>query len=762
MNPQDLLYTNTFKKSESLSKNQLDEDANNFIPYRTLKSDSVNNVRDDLERSVFTNNPIVQRETKAYGWNRGGLGNQKPVLSDFARDVGESTYFKYRTSYLNIDSRMRDYLLYPYPNNYQVFLGRKFDNIESIKLIDYFFPDVDFPINETNNVLMWFLMPANMLAISPAFPPFYANINGKINICNWGASFERLINFYVSCVDSVIEFRNIILKCLFVIEIPPGYYTTEQLAKTIESLWRKQLFYDSTTFLTDDFIKHGTQSDVFVDMPQLIKVRIDPNTSYVDFMLRYEELHIDKMVSYYGKNYIDIRLKSLDPNVASTEFTLLINNDIYPLIPTDFPGIGGINQDNINYNEFVTKTQHEQFVLLNIYKNYYEPIIVDGNIIPNVLRLYFYTLSYKTIICSSTDEITVGLTDALIGRESPFFLIKGTNSPLFSFIQRVGNRSDLFNQYNCTNCETDPTSSDCIPVIPQSEVSKINGYLCNLDGSSRLLTNLLGFLDTANSLAQVGPVDFGFAINPNTIYKANLFINTVQTLNITTQESIEYQDCVSNIDPSFYFIFNTKFDVDIFLNFKLPICRDQDGKFSFYVNNYMFIKLLNPLLTNQLSSSQIVQVRSTSTFANGSSDLYEYDLNRINLSLEMSPNPVTAGFNCPIPSLYTAPTGNQQFSKDVDNLFAKIKFSGNIGSCVVENPYVNEVMYFEGNVTNLDSFVVQLVDYQGKIIQRNRDHSFTLMIIEKIEILKETNINTRTGYVNSSGTQQVLRNNYGM
>ncbi len=94
MDSSDLLYTNEFKKTESLSDRQLQENANNFIPYRTLKANSVNNVRDDLERTVFTDNPIVQRENKAYGWNKGGLANQRPVLSDFARDIGESSYHR--------------------------------------------------------------------------------------------------------------------------------------------------------------------------------------------------------------------------------------------------------------------------------------------------------------------------------------------------------------------------------------------------------------------------------------------------------------------------------------------------------------------------------------------------------------------------------------------------------------------------------------------------------------------------------------------
>ena len=55
MNPADLLYTNQFVNPTSLSRQELQRDANNYIPFRTLKSETVNNVRDEL---VFTNKPM--------------------------------------------------------------------------------------------------------------------------------------------------------------------------------------------------------------------------------------------------------------------------------------------------------------------------------------------------------------------------------------------------------------------------------------------------------------------------------------------------------------------------------------------------------------------------------------------------------------------------------------------------------------------------------------------------------------------------------
>ena len=51
---------------------------------------------------------------------------------------------------------MRDVALYPFPNNYNMFLGRKYQNIECIKLVDYFFPESNYPINNSNNKIVFF------------------------------------------------------------------------------------------------------------------------------------------------------------------------------------------------------------------------------------------------------------------------------------------------------------------------------------------------------------------------------------------------------------------------------------------------------------------------------------------------------------------------------------------------------------------------------------------------------------------------------
>ncbi len=657
MDPEDLLYTNLFRKTESLSKEQLQENANNFLPYRTLKANSVNNVRDDIEKSVFSNNPIVQREQKAYGWNKGGLANQTPVLSDFARDIAESSYYRYKTTYLNIDSRMRDVVNYPRPNNYQVFLGKKFDNVESIKLIDYFFPDAPYPINENNNVIMWMTVPYEAIIFNASaimnvdipygvpFVPFTANLN----IFQWTTDFNQMILVNQGCNDAATNFGNDVIKSIYAIKIPPGYYTTAELERKIEQLWRQTFFFDSSLYPPatgiDYYAPDGSPTLTFVNKPQLVKARIDPVTSQVSFMLRYEEFKIDYIRSYLGKNYIDIRLKSEDPSVPSEEYLIFANNDTYPLIPTGFPSVGGIPSDLYNYFEFATKAQHDAFTnpAYNTYQpplllRYYDVVINPdtGVPIPNIIRLFLYDIDTRRNILASSNEVlklddTCGkFCEGVIGREAPFFLIKGTESPIFEFVRAGSNNKWVLTggAAGCDECADveglDTATKALCAVLPQLYLTQLNSFICNTDGSNRLLTNLLGFRDTANSLAQVGPQFYAFAITTNLIYKTNSYLGTVSTALLADQQSINYIQCIRNTYGANAAVFiNYETDATI-LNFKLPVCKNPDGTYSFYIDNYMFLKLLNPVLQNQVSNSALVQVKPTGAFANGSSDKYLY------------------------------------------------------------------------------------------------------------------------------------------
>lgn len=779
MNPSDLLYTNTFVKTKPLTDREVQRNANEYIPYRTLKGETVNNVRDEIERTGFTDNSMNRVALEANPWSRGYYGNQQPFLSDFGKDIADSSYFKYRSHYINIDSRMRDVALYPTPNNYNVFLGRQFNNVETVKLIDYFFPEMEYPINSTNNIILWYVVPYEIISSNiQGFPWKYDPYIGseydqyKINICGWYINFSKLINKSVSPDDYRNIYNNNLLSCINKVEITSGFYTTEELSQKIRDEFQKTQFFDSNIY-NKSYKEYdgniGSETFKFKDHPQLVDVRIDPETSNVQFLLRYEEFRVKSVATYYNKNYFDMEMKVVDSSIPSTEFMELIQNDLYPIVITGFPEIGGYTGANIDYIEFVPKNIMELFQTkysTSFYKTYYDKITDnDGNVIPNVLRFYVYNLglSYSSTIPvkSSYTEI-INENKIKFGREAPFFFINGNMSLLSNYIKFINNNINNIIDYDL-NCNNEPSTKNCA-VISSQEQLILDNLITNVDCSSRLLTNLLGFQNTKDSKSLVGPVSGTFAIITNNIYRTNRYINSIQAYNINIDRFVDYTKCAGILPPNENnnCFTNYTFWVDYYpefnLNFRLSISRNQNGTYSFYFNNYFFMKILSSSVDTQIqTSSTITQIKPTANFANGSNDIYEINDETTNGIQYYINNPTYSDPKCPInlnSNSFTSAT------KNLNNIFAKIKYSSISGNYEVDNRFVNEIIFDSNTINNLDEFVIQLVDYEGKILPQVKEHNFTLLVVEKYEVLKETNINSRNNNANTGGIKPVDRNSF--
>ena len=779
MNPSDLLYTNTFVKTNPLTESKVQRNANEYIPYRNLKDETVNNVRDELERTGFTDNSMNRVALEANPWSRGYYGNQQPFLSDFGKDIADSSYFKYRSHYINIDSRMRDVALYPTPNNYNVFLGRQFNNVETVKLIDYFFPEMEYPINPTNNVILWYVVPyeiisSNILGFPWKYDPYIGSEYDeyKINICGWYINFSNLINKSVSTDDYRNIYNNNLLSCINKVEITSGFYTTEELSQKIKDEFQKTQFFDSNIY-NKSYKEYdgniGSETFKFKDRPQLVDVRIDPETSNVQFLLRYEEFRVKSVATYYNKNYFDMEMKVVDSSIPSPEFMELIQNDLYPIVITGFPEIGGYTGANIDYIEFVPKNIMELFQTkysTSFYKTYYDKITDnDGNVIPNVLRFYVYNLglSYSSTIPvkSSYTEI-INENKIKFGREAPFFFINGNMSLLSNYIKFINNNINNIINYDY-NCNNEPSTKNCA-VISSQEQLILDNLITNVDCSSRLLTNLLGFQNTKDSKSIIGPVSGTFAIITNNIYKTNRYINSIQAYNINIDRFIDYTKCAGILPPNennncfTNYIFWVDYYPEFNLNFRLSISRNQNGTYSFYFNNYFFMKLLSSSVDTQIqTSSTITQIKPTANFANGSNDIYEINDETTNGIQYYINTPTYSDPKCPIN------LNSNSFTsaiKNLNNIFAKIKYSSISGNYEVDNRFVNEIIFDSNTINNLDEFVIQLIDYEGKILPQVKEHNFTLLVVEKYEVLKETNINSRNNNANTGGIKPVERNSF--
>jgi hypothetical protein len=89
--------------------------------------------------------------------------------------------------------------------------------------------------------------------------------------------------------------------------------------------------------------------------------------------------------------------------------------------------------------------------------------------------------------------------------------------------------------------------------------------------------------------------------------------------------------------------------------------------------------------------------------------------------------------------------------KDTGNLFAKIIFDTRLSSVYNENFICNKKVLYEKVLTKLDMLEIEFVDRNGYPIYNCKNSNFTIKITEKMDVLKETLINTRTGSISNTG-----------
>lgn len=785
MDPKDLLYTNTFISNKVLSKKELQQNSNNFLPFREIKNNSVNDVQEQLNQVGLTETDITQKKLKAEGWNRGSLNNALPILSNTTRDLVEDKYYRYRKSIVNIDSRFRDFRLYPKPNNFNVFLGRNYTNVTSIKVLDYNIPNYIYPINERNNVLVWFTVP-DFLIQEPSIKPLainlikinnMENLNYVVYYSEWAKNLPDCVventldnadclapspvpTVEATCEDKVRVFRNEFYKNIFKISIPPGNYTVKQLEDKIESVWNKQCFYNSLFYEGDKYNPGKSPEPDILGMPQNVKVKIDPETGVVKALLRMEEYKIDYLRTYKGQNCLEVGLKF--PPGCDTSCCSFYNNTKFAIVPTGFPDIGGLDAENINCKEFVSEITHQLNLFFNKYAlNYIVPKIEGGNIVPNVFLLYFFVeqnvnkeqtfqpTELKEIYFSSDELITEGLEGAKIGREQPFYFLYGENSPVLNYVTgNLGNNAVNLVGDLCSECDgLGFEINDYCKILECDFLDQLGESISNRDGSSRLLTNYLGFKDQVELYTVIGPNYGTRGIQTNKDYYLNDPVKTVNTLTLFVEEAKKFIDCQ---DPNGAGTVEIRVDflVEERPSIPLPICKDQNGEFVFVFQDYIFLKLLGD---NLEVGTNIEQILPTSQYGYNSGSVY---LDRFNMSsgyenLNILTDPkVKVG--CIPPELQN--TNNLKFNnftnKDLSNIFAKIKISSIPGNCEPNKYLLSDIVFFQKPILNIDNFTVLYIDYEGKIIDMNWDTTLTLEIVERINLLKETNIDSRSGTVN--------------
>ena len=187
MNLSDLLFTNKFT-NEFTNENKEENELKDF-----LKNELFNNKKDitkyintlnenesnfDMLDSI--RNPNLTAKLNRPEWifdqQKISLSSSVQPLFDKRTDNLKNRYQKHISSYLNIDSRLRDKKKYPTSGNYNIYINKEFRNVQSISLSSIEFREAPTPINNTNNKLTWIMDYSKLQGISTETKVKYSTI----------------------------------------------------------------------------------------------------------------------------------------------------------------------------------------------------------------------------------------------------------------------------------------------------------------------------------------------------------------------------------------------------------------------------------------------------------------------------------------------------------------------------------------------------------------------------------------------------------
>ena len=137
----DLLTTNVFIPKPELNKTLPDEEVDGFRAFykKTLIKEQQDKIISDTSNININISDDPENEPVAL------VPKNSPVLRK-QREV---------KTFINVDSRDRNKIFYPKPNNFKIFLGKSFYNVKSIKLAQMEFPNTNAVINTNNRYIYW-------------------------------------------------------------------------------------------------------------------------------------------------------------------------------------------------------------------------------------------------------------------------------------------------------------------------------------------------------------------------------------------------------------------------------------------------------------------------------------------------------------------------------------------------------------------------------------------------------------------------------
>lgn len=767
--PQDLLYTNNFVETNTLSKQQIEQDTQNYDRYiNYLDNNPDSQTQEYLNTNLFESDLVNIQQTNNKPWPIDLKKNRYPLMDNLSKDISVNRYTQEQVLNLSVFSEERDKTLFQFTTEFHVELPLPLNNVKSIEITDIVIPNFNDNITNMNNNFSW-----------QFFSDYFTNNINSFNIIPYCNPTKKISYYslpystYLIDIDQYGINYNPELYLTYEINMPNGHYEINSLLQEMTILTKNVLHggfdinaislivkknqgripdltlpplmeepYNSFPYLQNTpnlwHFEIDMNNDTFYAVNRMEEVAIVSYQTFPQALYSLDFVEQDIFYSYSSdpgnldSKYIYITvpyLESVTTFWSKNEFTA--NN---PFFPSAFPlVISGLVANDGQLDSFMRNLNLTPFYSLDIYlqNGYTEDELFNIcyyklNDIINIPTESGYGTSYITLFRFALRYTSAGFRGKKFNNTycnivPKFAYNKPTQTSTIIYSSIINNL--LFNQTNKIYYFV-----ELFPIIGRSLLCRFmfdynNGIFTNYESDGnyekkRSFLNLLGYsVGNQTSAFLVSSYNDGFAfVHCNKfpqILDINipaLYFNIIPPSNnfISTQTSI--QTCLEN------------------------------GLYYLSYAPFIYVQIL--FISN--SSNSIIQQFNIQT----SQD--EYSLS-INTNYSNSTLTATLPLGLPVNCVEEYLDIKQ---KNKNNIVAKILTSTIPGNYNTVNNNINNktsVQSFNQILDDIKTIQINILDSNYRIIQSNKNYSMVIKFLYDVHKLKETNINTKTNNVDIIG-----------
>lgn len=777
MDFQDLLYTNQFTSEDVLTGAQIESAGRNYGQFQKYmaRGPGSNATQRYLQNGTYQDDAINVQQTMNARWPT-TTQNSEPLLSDFAKDIGKNRYRKTVITGISVSSRDRDISKYLYSNDFFIPFSKQFTNISQIVIKDILFPNTYPPVNPTNNIVAWQYATRNDLiaynidgSIVPQ--PKIANNIEIQDIFYSEISSQLIVNGKTYRIPSVSMETNS-QYMVYQTNLPEGYYDTQTLTTAFEKtcnkivhgatyLNLKELERTNITPLTQSnlsevFIPTRSvpwkyvyeepyqTSQLLVNSPNNMTMEINTTTHEVKVVNRMEKLEVASLqtfdaldedyastdifyayslnpnkgtANYIDPNYVYLTVPQSKSSTAfyynSTPGSTTFQN-AFPLVITGLKdAIGNISADIFNFTTFFD---------LNIYTQ-------NGYIETNLDSVCTYKI---------WDEIEVRTPTGTLVQKYVRFALKLSTGNL------NGYDYDPFGYaIRPTASQTHIYSTTLANFLEKNDIYAFDRFADGVYVGRALLFRWIFDIDEDQYVDYEVEADYekprsllkllGWSV-PNKTYNLHGISNQpiYKFVHSNVQNKV-YQEAISQSITNKIF---QKASPQRKMNLQL-----YEDKYYMKSYDYIFMKISPDNTKNGIENALIQAIDNT-------------HLNLNAIYIDPSEIAVGIGEN---ETNSTNPIFDQAdiYTKQRTQLFSKVLISSIPNQLQTAQTMAEErVLFYEKPLENLAGIYVEILSEDLKKIKLGSEYSFTLDIYETVDVLKETNIDSRRDEIHTTGIQK--------